>query len=132
MTFSDALRWGWTFLNGWGVIFALWNVREVLVDYWAIRQVDRRTRPINVLQLQVRAEIYLHAMILLALFANFIAGVFSLTAVPNGAVVALIVSAFALIVLSFNYARRRQQIFKALSLRSRRDNDANPKQAPEA
>jgi hypothetical protein len=117
VTFDEGLRWSWTFLNGWGVLFAAWNVREALLDYLAVLQVDRETRPINVLQLQVRAEIWLHAMILLALFANFMAGVLALSGWTGGALIGLIISAAALIVLSFGYAQRRRGIFRALRLR---------------
>lgn len=119
MTPTDAIRWGWTFLTAWGVLFAVWNFREAVVDNWAVSQV--RTRPVDVLRLQVRAEVYLHAMILLALFADFLAGVFALLAQSIGALVALIVSAAALIILSFGHTQRRRKIFQAIRLRPTKD-----------
>lgn len=117
MGFDDGLRWTWTFLNFWGVIFAIWNVREVVVDYWAIDQVDRQTRPLNVLRLQVGTEVFLHVIVLVALLANFLAGVVAIAGFPIAALIMLIVSAASLIVLSFVYAQRRRATFRALQLR---------------
>jgi hypothetical protein len=115
VTPTDAIRWTWTFLTGWGVLFALWNVREVLVDHWAVSQI--RTRPVDVLRLQTHGEVWNHALILGALAADFVAGVFALAGLSLGALTALILSAVALIVLSFMQTQRRRRIFRAIRLR---------------
>jgi hypothetical protein len=115
VTPTDAIRWTWTMLTAWGVLFALWNLREVLIDHWAISQVQHR--PVAVLKLQTRGEVWNHALILVALASDCIAGVFALAGVSIGALVALIVSAIALIVLSFTQTQRRRHIFNAIRLR---------------
>lgn len=119
MTPTDAIRWVWTFLTGWGVLFALNNVREVLIDHWAVSQV--RTRPVDVLRLQTRGEVWNHALIFAALAADFVAGVCALTGFALGALTALIASAVALIVLSFTQTSRRRRIFRAIRLRPQKD-----------
>lgn len=119
---TDVIRLGWTMLTGFGLVFALWNVREVLIDNWAISQVQTTPkRPVEVLKLQTRAEVWAHVLILGAIGGDFIAGVCSLVGFSLGALIALIASAAALIVLSFSQTRRRQRIFRALRLRPQQD-----------
>jgi hypothetical protein len=77
-------------LTAWGVLFALWNLREVLIDHWAISQVQHR--PVAVLKLQTRGEVWNHALILVALASDCI-------------------------VLSFTQTQRRRHIFNAIRLR---------------
>lgn len=119
VTPTDVIRWTWTFLTGWGVVFALYNVREVLIDHWAVSQI--RTRPVDVLRMQTRGEVWNHALILAALAADFVAGVFALAGQSAGALIALILSAVALIQLSFMETNRRRRIFRAIRLRPPRD-----------
>jgi hypothetical protein len=111
----DWLRWAWTALTGSGVLFAMWNLREVLIDNWAVDQI--RTRPVDVLRLQTRGAVYDHALIFAALAADFMAGVCALAGMSIGALVSLIASAIALIVLSFAQTQRRRRIFRALRMR---------------
>lgn len=115
MTPTDAIRWMWTFLTGWGVLFALYNVREVLIDHWAVSQIRRR--PVDILRMHTRGEVWDHALILLALAADFVAGICALAGQSLWALSALILSAVALIVLSFMQTQRRRKIFRAIRLR---------------
>src|SRR3954469_22169169 len=112
MTPIDIVRWIWTLLTGWGVLFAIYNVREVLIDQWAVNQI--RTRPADVLRLQTRAEVWSQVLILVALAADFIAGVTALAGQTGDALIALISSVVALIALSFSQTNQRQRIFRAI------------------
>ena len=123
MTLVDALlRWGWTALTGFGVLFALWNLREVLIDNWAISQVrTSQQRPVDVLKLQTRGAVWDHSLIFVVIAADFLAGVASLSAWAFGALLFLILSAAAAIALSFMQTQRRGRIFRALRLRPPRE-----------
>lgn len=118
MTPTEVIRWMWTFLTGWGVLFALWNLKEVLIDNWAIAQVvTTHRRPLDVLKLQTRSAVNDHALILGALLADFLAGGLAILGISVGALIALIISALALIALSFTQTRQRRRIFRAIQLR---------------
>lgn len=64
-----------------------------------------------------RSGVYDSALILAALAADLLAGIFALAAFPTGALISLIASAGCLIVLSFTQTQRRRQIFRAIQLR---------------
>jgi hypothetical protein len=113
VTVTDAeIRWAWTILTGFGVCFAVWNVKEVLIDNWAVSQI--RTRPLDVLRLQTRSAVYDHALIAGALTTDFMAGICALLGISTWALVMLMLSAGLLIVLSFTQTQRRRRIFRAL------------------
>lgn len=112
---DEQIRWSWTILTGCGVLFALYNLREVLIDNWAVSQTRRG--PVNVLRLQTRAEVWNQSLILVALAGHFLAGAFALAGVSVGALVSLIVSAAALIILSFTQGHGRREIFSAIRVR---------------
>lgn len=112
---TEVIRWLWTFSAGGGVLFALINLREVLIDDRVVSQI--RTRPVDLLRLQTHSDIGQHALILGALAADFVAGVFAILGISIGALVALIMSAAALIALSFTQTQRRKRIFDAVRFR---------------
>lgn len=113
--FNEIVRWGWTILTGFGALFAAWNLREVLIDNWAVA----RTRPkgLDVLRMQTRGAVFDHGLILLALILAFIAGVGALSGYPIVPLVALILQALVLIGLSVSQTERRRRILRHLRLR---------------
>lgn len=118
MTFNDIIRWGWTLCTGFGLAYALWNLREVLIDNWVLSQSPQRTD--EVVGLQMRTVVWEHTLIVAALSADFIAGVSSFFALSLIALVALLLSALFLIALSFTQTQRRNRLLKALRLRRHR------------
>lgn len=115
MTPDEIIRWTWTILTGCGALFAALNLREVLIDSWAVSQVRRAG--MDVLRIQTHGAVYDHGLILLALLLDFVAGIGALMGIPLVPLVALIVQALALITLSFGQTQRRRRIFQALKLR---------------
>lgn len=115
MTPDQIIRWTWTVLTACGTLFAAWNLREVLIDSWAVSQVRRSS--IDVLRILTTGAVYDHGLILLALLLDFVAGIGALVSIPLVPLIALIVQALALILLSFGQTRRRRQIVTALRLR---------------
>jgi hypothetical protein len=116
---TDTIRWFWTILTGWGVLFALWNLREVLVDNWAVSQI--RTRGTDVIKLQTRSAVWDHIFIFGAIAADCAAGVSAILGQPAIALVALIANAVLLMALSFTQTQRRRRIFRMLRLRPRKE-----------
>lgn len=115
MTLNDIIRWGWTLCTGFGLVFALWNMREVLIDNWALSESSQHD--VDVLRLQARSAVWDHGLVLAALTANFVAGVSSFFALSLVALSALLLSAIFLIALSFTQTQRRRQLFDLLRLR---------------
>lgn len=127
---TSVIRWVWTLSAGFGVLFAIFNLGEVLVDNWVIGQEQsatvERSRPVELLRLQTRSSVYDHGLILFALTADLLAGIFAIAGVPPGALISLVASAGALIALSFTQAQRRRKLFSALRLRPRREKARDP------
>ena len=120
-TLNDYIRWGWTGLTGLGALFALWNLREVLIDNWALSESPQRG--VQVLKIQTHNAVYEHTLIFAVLVSDFLAGASSLIGWTTGALVSLLLSAVILIVLSFTQTQRRRRLFSVLRLR-------RPKGAP--
>lgn len=117
---NDLIRWSWTILTGLGVLFSLWNLREVILDNRALEQSPQRG--IEVLRLQTQSAIWDHGLIMAALLAEFIAGVSSFFQVSMVALVALIASAAILVILSAGQTQRRRRLFEVLRLRRPNNN----------
>jgi hypothetical protein len=117
---TETIRWFWTILTGCGVLFALWNLREVLVDNWAVSQV--RTKGTDVIKLQTRSAVWDHIFIFGAITADCIAGVSAILGQPAIALMALIGNAVLLMVLSFTQTQRRRRIFRMLRLKPPKEN----------
>lgn len=98
-----------------GVVFGIWNLREVLIDNWALSESPQRG--IEVLKIQTHNAVIDHALILAALMADFIAGACSLFGWATLALIALLCSAAILIALSFTQTQRRRRLFDTLRLR---------------
>lgn len=110
-----ALRWSWTIFTGFGLVFALWNLREVLIDN-VVSSASKRPG-VDLLKLQTRGEVWNHALISVILVAHFLAGISALVAWSLGALSFLLLSAAAAVALSLTQTRRRQRIFRHLRLR---------------
>lgn len=119
MNANDVIRWGWTLAYGFGAVFALWNLREVLIDNWAVSEIPMEEA--DVLRLQSRGAVWDHTLILAALLANALAGVCSVIGFGLGALIALFLGAVPLIVLSFTQTQRRRRVFH--ELRQRRNKE---------
>lgn len=115
MSTNDSIRWTWTIATGLGVAFASWNLREVLIDNWALSESPQFG--VEVLRLQTRSAVWDHALILAALASDFAAGACSLLGLATGALIALLASALLLILLSFSQTQRRRRLFDVLRLR---------------
>jgi hypothetical protein len=121
VTVDEVIRWGWTILTALGMLFAGWNLREVLIDNWAVSQIRRQG--LDVLRMQTHGAVYDHTLILLALMLDFVAGVGAVAGVPLVPLVALIAQALALIALSFSQTQRRRHILRTLRLRREKADD---------
>lgn len=116
MTPDQIIRWTWTLLTGGGVLFAAWNFREVLIDSFAVSQVRRAGT--DVLRMQTNGAVYDHGLIMVALALDFVAGVGAIAGAPLIPLVALVLQALALILLSISTTDRRRRVLRALKMRS--------------
>jgi hypothetical protein len=120
VTDTTTIRWLWTILTSAGVLYALWNVREVLIDNWAVSQV--RTRKAGVVKFQTRGAVHDHFFILGAIAADCVAGVSAILGQPAVALVALIMNAVFLVVLVAAWTYRRRKLFRMLGLKPPKEN----------
>lgn len=124
MNLNDIIRWGWTLSTGFGLLFALWNMREALIDTWALAQ--SRMGDDDVLRLQTRSAVWEQVLIGGALGADFVAGAASFFGLAIISLSALLLSAVFLIALSFSQTQRRRRLFAVLRLKRHQREGSEP------
>jgi hypothetical protein len=119
ISLSFAIRVCWTILTFSGTIVASVNCREAVIDYRVLRTADID----GTLRLQAGGAVYDQSLKVIALGADFLAGLASflpfMTPIP---LVMLCISALMLINLSFAQERRRQRLLTMLRANYRKKN----------
>jgi hypothetical protein len=114
MTLLEVLRLVWTIGTGIGTLIQLYLFREVVIDDRAISQV--RPPRADFLRVHTRGEIWDQAILTLAVFVLFLAGVLAYVELGMWAIPLLVASAASLVSLGILKLSRRRRIFRTLRL----------------
>ena len=119
----DYVRLGWIVGTGAGILLVLGNLREAVMDLWALNQSPRHV--IAVLQIQARGIVWDQLLKIVAMSSLFGIG---LASTPQRrrtrgqryllSVVLMLLNGGCLVVLSWMQNRRRHLISRALRLRN--------------
>lgn len=107
---DDLIRYGWTISAAIAVPYALWNLRDLLIDGYAVSQ-DRRQIVTDSEREQTKSDIWIHGLLAIVIMCNLAAGAFAISGNNIGALTCLFVALWTKIFLVFNHARRRRLIF---------------------
>jgi hypothetical protein len=118
----DYVRVGWIVGTGIGMTLVAANLREALIDLWALNQSPRHT--IEVLQIQARGTVWDQLLKIVAMSSLFGIGLAATTERHRTrgqryllSVVLMLLNGGCLVVLSWMQNRRRHLISQALRLR---------------
>lgn len=113
---NDLLRWGWTILTLCGLLFALRNLREAILDEWALAGSTRRADEASMIS--ARGVVWDMSLKSILHAANFGAGVSSLLGFGLGALAGLVISALVAIILSYGQMQRHRALLDVLRRRN--------------